>query len=59
MTTTEVEDRIETAKKLRGGYDLDTAFSREEWRDILWAARERGISLHTLIHNAVMEDLYR
>lgn len=58
MTTTET-DPIEAAKRLRGGYDLDTAFSREEWRDILWAARERGVSLHTLVHDAVMEDLYR
>lgn len=54
-----VNERINEIKWYHGAYDLDTAFTEEEWLDIVWAARERGVSVHSLVHDAVTEDLNR
>lgn len=37
----------------------ESMFSQAELIDIMNAAKERGIGFYDLIHNAVMEDLYR
>lgn len=54
-----VAEQITQIKVEKGIYDLDSALTANEWLDVIACAQERGVTIHELVHDAVMADLYR
>jgi len=54
-----MQDRSRAARSDLRRQMLQSWFSQDEQLDIEAAARERGRSIHGLVHDAVMEALYR